>query len=134
MTEILLIVIPSAISSTITWLFTRRKNRAEASSNEVQNVEHVARLWRELAEDIEKRLKKEVDELRQENTKIKNSIRELVEENKGLQKQIVNLVEENKGLIEQMENLDKQLKAARCDNKRMINELKAFNKNYAEVK
>lgn len=113
MNELLLIVIPSVISSSITWVFTRRKNKAEAKANELQNVEHVARIWRELAEDLEKRMKKEVDELR---------------------RQIIDLVEENKSLIEQMENLDKQLKAARCDNKRLINELKEFNKNYTESK
>ena len=39
MKELLLILIPSLVTSSVTWLLSRRKYRAESQANELDNVQ-----------------------------------------------------------------------------------------------
>ena len=116
MDDFLLVVVPSFITALTTWIFSRRKYKAETQTNELDNVEKAARIWRELSEDLEKRMKEEIRELRNENTTI--------------QDQFTIVLAENKALKEQMSALEKQLREARCENNKLLEELKRFNKNY----
>jgi chromosome segregation ATPase len=116
MNDLLLIVIPSLLTGTTTWLFSRKKYKAETTGNELDNVEKAAKIWRELSEDLEKRLKDEIRELRSENQTI--------------QDRFLRLMEENRSLKEQMLSLENQLKAARCENKKLFEELQKFNNNH----
>lgn len=118
--NLLLIILPASLSSAITYIFTRRKNKAEANTNELQNIEQVARMWRELSVDMEVRLKAEITLLRSENEKNREGIK--------------NLSLENETLKEQLDNLEKHLKLARCENKKMLDELKKVNANYEAIK
>ncbi len=113
---LLIVVLPSLMTAVTTWIFSRRKYRAETQTNELDNVEKAARIWRELSEDLEKRMKDEIRELRSENVTI--------------QDQFTIVLAENKALKEQMSALEKQLKEARCENQKLLEELKRFNKNY----
>ena len=81
MDSIIITGIVGAVTGTITWLFTRRKQDAETKITEA--TAHTTELWRNLAQD----LKKEVDELR-------NLISELREENDKLHQEINKLREE----------------------------------------
>jgi septal ring factor EnvC (AmiA/AmiB activator) len=116
MNDLFLIVVPSLLTAITTWVFSRRKYSAETQTNELDNVEKAARIWRELSEDLEKRMKDEIRELRSENVTI--------------QDQFTIVLAENKALKEQMSALEKQLKEARCENQKLLEELKRFNKNY----
>ena len=116
MYDLILIVVPSIVTAVTTWAFSRRKYRAETRADELDNVEKAARIWRELSEDLEKRMKDEIKELRSDNVTI--------------QDQFTIVLAENKALKEQMSALEKQLKEARCENQKLLQELKRFNKNY----
>ncbi|KAF5060794.1 hypothetical protein SDC9_23461 [bioreactor metagenome] len=118
MNEFLLVSLPSAFTAIITWLLSRRKYKAETTTNELDNVEKAAKIWRELSEDLEKRLKDEIRELREENSTIQDRFNTVLQENKALK--------------EQMSSLEKQLKEARSENRKLLDELKKFNKNYDE--
>lgn len=90
MDSIIITGIVGAVTGTITWLFTRRKQDAEtkiteatAHTTELDAIDKAVGIWRNLAQD----LKKEVDELR-------NLISELREENDKLHQEINKLREE----------------------------------------
>lgn len=104
MKELILIVAPAVLSSFVTWLFSRRKYRAESQANEIENVNKVLGIYRESIEDF----KRQIDELR---------------------KKVELVVAENEELGKQMEALTKQLTITRNDNKRLIAELKKYNLN-----
>ena len=118
MNDILLVSLPSAFTAIVTWFLSRRKYKAETTANELDNVEKAAKIWRELSEDLEKRLKDEIRELREENSSI--------------QERFSTVLLENKALKEQMSSLERQLKEARNENRKLLDELKKFNKNYDE--
>lgn len=116
MNEFLLITLPSVLTGFLTWFFSRKKQKAEVTTNELDNVEKAAKIWRELSEDLEKRLKEEIRELREENT--------------TMQDRFNTVLEENKALKNQMHSLENQLKEAHQQNTKLLCELKKFNKNY----
>jgi len=126
-TEILMIVVPSSIASVIAWILGRRKYKAETRSSELDNVEKAAKIWRELSEQLEGRLKHDINELKSENGKMR-------EENNLIREQFSQVQQENRSLKEQMESLEKRLKEANCDNMKLLAELKKFNKNYTPTK
>ena len=75
------------ISSLLTWLFARRKNRAEAQQSELDVVEQAIRIWREMSEELRAELKAsttiieglraKVDELAQENQALRLEVAKL---------------------------------------------------------
>lgn len=79
----------SAGASFVTWIFTRRKQTAEAEGSELDNVEKAVAIWRQTAEDLHK----EINELRLQITDLKN--------------QVCNLQSENYRLISEIEKLKK---------------------------
>ncbi len=92
MNELLLVAVGSVFSSLITWFFTRRKQKAEVSATEVDNVEKAAAIWRESAEY----LKKELEQIRTENSLLR-------EEMKKLENRMIQLTGENKKLRQAIE-------------------------------
>ena len=52
------------------WFFTRRKSRAESDKSELDVVEEAIKTWREIAQD----LKKEIQELKEENRLLKHEV------------------------------------------------------------
>ena len=73
----------SAGASFVTWVFTRRKQTAEAEGSELDNVEKAVAIWRQTAEDLHK----EINELRQQITDLRRQIGELQSENDRLIKE-----------------------------------------------
>ncbi|MDY0102822.1 MAG: hypothetical protein RBS07_07760 [Lentimicrobium sp.] len=104
MNELILILVPSIASSFITWLFSRRKYRAESQANEIENVNKVLTIYRESITDF----KQQIDELR---------------------KRVDLVVAENEALGKQMDALTRELTISRNDNKRLMTELKKYNAN-----
>lgn len=116
MNEVLMVVVPGAVMSVLTWVLARRKNKAEATTNELDNVEKAIKIWRELSSDLELRLTKEIEDLRKENCTLKSEMKTMLKEYEAMQVQIA--------------TLEKQLKAARCENKKLIDEIKKYNNNF----
>lgn len=102
MKDILLIIIPSLVTSMVTWFFSRRKYRAESQASELDNVQKALEIYRGTIND----LKNELEELRQKITIV---------------------VAENEALGKQMEELRKELACTRAENKRLLSELKKSN-------
>lgn len=141
MNELLISTVPAAILSIITFLLTRRKYigevkqaNAQAEGNEIENVERVAKIWRELSEDLKVKLSAEIETLRQENSTMKQEL-------SGVQKQFLQVLNENEDLRNQMASLEKELKSSKSQiknlsdqNRNLLLELKKFNKNYDENK
>ncbi len=116
LSDLLLIIVPSLITALTTWFLSRRKYQAEAKSNELDNLEKAVKIWRELSEDLEKRLKTDIHQLRDENINI--------------QERFTTVLAENEALKEQMSALEIQLKEARQENQKLLEELQKFNNNY----
>lgn len=84
-------VIISAILSILTglggWYAARRKNVAEAQTNELDNVDKAVGIYREMAEDMGKRhleTLQELNALKREFSNLEQKVRALMEENKYL--------------------------------------------------
>ncbi|HMA78375.1 MAG TPA: hypothetical protein VKP88_04570 [Candidatus Paceibacterota bacterium] len=79
-------LIAGPIAGIAGWWAARRKNKAEVSRSEIENIEKVATLWRETAERLDKQveelrlevqtLRKEVDLLHKENMDLKRELEE----------------------------------------------------------
>ena len=100
--ELIITFLAPLISAYGTWLVARRRNTAEAQSSELDNVDKAATIWRKLAEDLECRLKAEIDSLRKDNHELKDLVNKLSSENEDLRKKMRTLESENKKLIEQL--------------------------------
>jgi predicted RNase H-like nuclease (RuvC/YqgF family) len=72
MTELLIAIIglfTTIIGSFITWLVSRRKNNAEVNALELQNAQQVVKLWKDLYDELNKKvigLEEEIAKLREE--------------------------------------------------------------------
>lgn len=60
MNELLIPALTSFIAAFITWMFARRKNKAEAQGAELTNVEQVIRIYRKALEEISEELNKRI--------------------------------------------------------------------------
>lgn len=74
------IIVGGAITTTLAYLFGKKKTKAEIQKTELDSVEKAISIWRSLAIDF----KKEVDEL-------KGQVLELRDENKALRKEVERL-------------------------------------------
>lgn len=98
MTEVIITIASSFVTALVTWIFARRKNNAdarkveaEAKQGELDVIEDAIKIWREIAEDLKKevkrlsddnkQLKSEVHRLRQINTKILIALDKITTEN-----------------------------------------------------
>lgn len=78
--ETIVAIVAPILTAVITFLLTRRRYKADAIGSEIENVAEVAKLWRELAADMQKRyteLTKEVSKLRAENESLSKQLKEL---------------------------------------------------------
>ncbi len=123
MKEILTSVIPPIFSAIITFFLTRRKYMAEVrkasvevETNEIDNIEKAARIWRELSEDITARLKEDIDQLRRENRSTRERMNVITRENNALRAQ--------------MASLQKELRATKIENEKLTEQLRQFNLNF----
>lgn len=85
-------------ASGATYFFTRRKQTAEAQSNELENVQKAITIWRQSAQE----LKAEFDSLQKEYDQLQDIVRKLHEERDELKKQIGALKVENEQLRRQL--------------------------------
>lgn len=72
-TEILIQIALLAATSSITWVFSRRKYNAEVKANELDNFQKANDIWQDLIGD----LRSEIDVLRKENKELKAVMRRL---------------------------------------------------------
>ncbi len=106
MKDIFLVLGP-ILAVTVTWVLKRRKTNAEAESLELDNVEKMARIWRNLSGEMEQRFSREIDSLKTENEALQNKINQVMQENRTLKKQMIGLERENKILLEQLKIFNK---------------------------
>ena len=77
-------ILTGAISGGFAYLFARRKNKAEAESNEIDNLSKAVTIWRELSENLEKK----IDNLIAENKKLKGEVESLEIQVKQLTREV----------------------------------------------
>lgn len=75
----------------VTWLFGRRKQKAETKSNELENVEKGLEIYRKMLDD----LKAEISSLKQEVHTLENKVSDLLQENRSLKTRISELENHN---------------------------------------
>lgn len=109
MEDIIAIILSTGILTLIMYFLTRRKSKLELCQIEIENASKIATLWRELSEGMEKRLGEEIAELRAHNCELEKRVEQLIREN-----------------AEQ----DKEMKLLRAENKRLLVQLKIFNRKY----
>jgi predicted nucleic acid-binding Zn-ribbon protein len=74
MIEILIPIITAIASSSITYLFTRAKQKEETRTNELDNVQKALEVYRSIIKDLETDLEKTKSKIEELNTMI-NAIR-----------------------------------------------------------
>jgi len=125
MKELLTAGIPAIITSMITFVLTRRKYNmevrkagAEADSTEIENLDRATKIWRELSEEVTKRLTSDIDQLREENRHTREKLNALTRENNALRAQ--------------MASLQKELVASKVENAKLMEQLRVFNQHFKE--
>ncbi len=84
----------AAGAATVTWIFSRRKQKAEVATNELENVDKAIAIWRGIASDLEGKftaLQKEVIELQKHVLKLELENQRLKETNTEFQREIEEL-------------------------------------------
>jgi len=79
-----------ALSSYITWAQTKRKNVAEAQTNEIDNLDKALGYYREIIEDMRKRHADDIDVMKQTLSRFELQIKVLEKENKALHVELKN--------------------------------------------
>src|SRR5690625_247802 len=79
-----------ALSSYITWAQTKRKNVAEAQTNEIDNLDKALGYYREIIEDMRKRHADDIDVMKQTLSRFELQIKVLEKENKALHVEMKN--------------------------------------------
>lgn len=79
-----------ALSSYITWAQTKRKNVAEAQTNEIDNLDKALGYYREIIDDMRKRHADDIDVMKQTLTRFELQIKVLEKENKALHVELKN--------------------------------------------
>lgn len=83
--------ITTAAGAFFGWLFGRRKQKAEAESSELDNVEKAVAIWRQIASDLEGKftaLQTQVTELQKHVLKLELENEKLKDKNNELQAEI----------------------------------------------
>jgi len=100
--ETLLLIIYTIAVPAITWVVNRRKRAADITSKEIDNANKIMDRVRKLSDEMENRLRLEIEELRNENCHLETQIKLVSRENETLKKQMGGLQRENKKLQEQL--------------------------------
>jgi septal ring factor EnvC (AmiA/AmiB activator) len=80
------------------WYVSRRKAKADAAASELENVQKAIQIWRELAQDMEKKSEQLIQELE-----------DMKKQNKALMRDMALLRGENRNLKAQIQSLEKKL-------------------------
>lgn len=91
MSEVLLNILLAFGTGAATWFFARRKNRAAAQANEIDNAQAALKYYRDMLDDITSKYKECVSEL--------DNVRKLIRE---LEDKIDTLAGENRQLLEEL--------------------------------
>jgi flagellar basal body-associated protein FliL len=103
---IILTIVTSLVTGFGGWIFGRRKNKAEAQTVELENVNKAVAIWRETAENLNAQLgmytnelikfRSENDTLHVELEKMKSELKSIKSENDKLKKEIEKLKAQSK--------------------------------------
>lgn len=104
------------VMTIVTWIISRRKNKADATASELDNVEKAIKIWRELSDELEARMTKEINELRLENKNLRHKIKEIAKENETMRAH--------------MDSMERQLKHAQETNKELEIKLEKYNAQF----
>lgn len=106
--EIINYLVPALGGGVTGWLFGRRRQEQEVKGLEIANVEKVAAMWREMAEEANVKLqqvyeqiqplKEELSKLSLEHMALNREFRKMMKENNTLRQRIIKLEQENKTL------------------------------------
>lgn len=107
------------LSAGITWIFSRRKNKAEADiaegdarAKDLENFNSAVKIYRDIAEDTGKKLAElmpELNKTREENMNLLGEIAILREENEKFMSEIKELREENHELSKRLSTLEAKI-------------------------
>lgn len=98
-----------ALSSYITWAQTKRKNVAEAQTNEIDNLDKALGYYREIIEDMRKRHADDIDVMKQTLSRFELQIKVLEKENKALHVELKNY----KNKVSELEKKYNELKKSK---------------------
>lgn len=104
--SIILTIVTSLVTGFGGWIFGRRKNKAEAQTVELENVNKAVAIWRETAENLNVQLGLYTNELikfRQENENLQEELDKMKQELKSLKSENDKLKKE----VEKLKNLTK---------------------------
>lgn len=98
-----------ALSSYITWAQTKRKNVAEAQTNEIDNLDKALGYYREIIEDMRKRHADDIGVMKQTLSRFELQIKVLEKENKALHVELKNY----KNKVSELEKKYNELKKSK---------------------
>ena len=95
----------SVVTTSVTYLWTRKKFLSEVKSNDLENLRKMLQIYIDIVEDNKKRL----DMYQNDLERVNNRVAMLTDENISLRKEIFALRTENRDLRNQLQNLSLQI-------------------------
>lgn len=111
MVQIFAPLVGSAGTMFVGYLIGRKKSNAEAETNEIDNIEKVATIWRENAEAIKNSFQEQLAVKQDENIKLQSQLKLLEEKLSTVLAEVRKLTKINKQLESDYRELKKQLDA-----------------------
>jgi len=97
------------------WFFARRRNRAEAKTVEIGNLDKIIEMWQETAEHY------------------KTMSRELMEHNRIINEELNEMRSRNESMAKDLEKLKATVEHLSRENKKLVGRLKELEKHYEET-
>lgn len=95
--EIITWFVSSVLTGLSTWFFSRAKQEREVEALELDLVEKAIRIWREMSEELKKRvddLSDQVDRLQTENGSLRGEVKTLRKENTTLSTKVKKFIDQ----------------------------------------
>lgn len=118
--QVMTYVVGPIVTAVVAYLIGLRKSRGEAQKGEIENLENVARIWRESAESLAEEMKQRLSE--------KDANIEL------LQSQVATLLSENKQIMEQNKKILAKIGEVEKDYSKLLTNYNQLKENYQSLK
>jgi cell division protein FtsB len=94
--EIITWFVSSFLTGLGTWFLSRKKQAKEVEALELDLVERAVKIWREMSEELKKRVDvmgEQINKLQEENTSLKGEVKTLRKENTTLSGKVKKFIE-----------------------------------------
>jgi len=118
--QVMTFIVGPVVTAGVAYVVGFRRSKSEINKSEIENLENVARIWRESAEGLAQEMKERLSE-KDENIEL-------------LQKQVSRLIDENKQIMDQNKQILSKIREVEKDYSKLLTNYNQLKENYQSLK